>query len=210
MVGGKEKQAVEGIVKHMELVHNCCQRLATTFSAYLEDRELFKKSVAEMREVETEADEARRHVELVIYSGAFLPIHREDYLDLAELIDKVADDAVSAMNVLSITGVHIPDEISERIGGLISKTIDSVAALQRCILTSFEDRRKAGPLARKVEDLEEQIDGEEFDIRSSIFSMDIDGYDKIILNDFVEKIGNVSDSAEDVTDRIVIMMSKRE
>ena len=40
--------------------------------------------------------------------------------------------------------------------------------------------------------------------------MDIDGYDKIILNDFVEKIGNVSDSAEDVTDRIVIMMSKRE
>ena len=100
MVGGKEKQAVEGIVKHMELVHNCCQRLATTFSAYLEDRELFKKSVAEMREVETEADEARRHVELVIYSGAFLPIHREDYLDLAELIEKVADDAVSAMNVL--------------------------------------------------------------------------------------------------------------
>ena len=210
MVGEKERQAVDGILRHMELVHSCSKYLATTFSAYLDDPDLFRKTVSAMREVETEADEARRHVELIIYSGAFLPIHREDYLDLAELIDKVADDAVAAINVLSITSVSIPKEISARIKQLIAKTIDSVTALRECIYTSFEDRRKASPLARRVEQLEEAIDQEEFDLRSSVFSMEINGYDKIILNDLVEKIGNVSDSAEDVTDRIVIIMSKRE
>jgi predicted phosphate transport protein (TIGR00153 family) len=70
-------------------------------------------------------------------------------------------------------------------------------------------RKKAGEVAREVEVLEEEIDEVEFKLRSSLYRMEIDGYEKILLNDLVEKIGDISDSAEDASDLVVILISKR-
>jgi len=210
LVGEKEKRAMEGIQEHMRLVSECSRHLAKAYEIYLEGRlEGFEQEALRIREMETEADEARRHVELVIYSGAFMPIHREDYLSLAELIDKVADTAVSAVNVLSLTHVPIPEDARAKIADMIEKSIQCVDALRTCVDACIKNRKKAGSVARHVEELEETIDEEEFALRASLYAMDIDGYDKIILNDLVEKIGDISDAAEDVSDRIVIMMSKR-
>lgn len=210
MVGEKEKRAMKGIQEHMRLVSECSRHLAKAYEIYLEGRlDGFEEEALRIREMETEADEARRHIELVIYSGAFMPIHREDYLSLAELIDKVADTAVSAVNVLSLTHVPIPEGVQGKIADMIEKSIQCVDALRTCVDACIRNRNKAGSAARHVEELEEAIDEEEFALRASLYAMAIDGYDKIILNDLVEKIGDISDAAEDVSDRIVIMMSKR-
>lgn len=210
MVGQKEKRAMEEIKNHMNLVADCTRQLAKAYEVYLKGKaQDFQKEAKRMREMETQADEARRQVELTIYSGAFMPIYREDYLNLAELIDKVADDSVSAINLLSLTQIKIPTAAKEKIAGMIEKTIQCVEALHQCVSVCIKDRREAAHEARHVEDLEEAIDEEEYTLRASLYKMKINGYDKILLNDLVEKIGNISDTAEDVSDRIVIMISKR-
>ena len=138
-----------------------------------------------------------------------MPIHREDYLNLAETIDQVADDSVSAVNLLELTGIAVPDIVQARIAAMIAKTIQCVQALDDCVSICIRKRDEAAKIARKVEELEESIDEEEFALRSSLYRMDIDGFSKILLNQLVEKIGDISDTAEDASDLIVILLSKR-
>ncbi len=210
MVGRKEKRAMEGIVGHMELVASCCHELAKAYDVYLRgSREEFEEEAKSMRRLETQADDARRQVELAIYSGAFMPIHREDYLNLAEMIDKVADDSVAVVNLLQLTRIKIPKAAKGEIADMIEKTIQCVDALQECVSICIVNRKEAASLASRIEELEETIDKEEFDLRAALYGMKISGYDKILLNDLVEKIGDISDTAEDASDLIVIMISKR-
>ncbi len=210
MVGAKEKRAMEGINTHMKLVADCTTQLAKVYQLYVGgDPERYQQEAMRMREMEREADEVRRQVELTIYSGAFMPIYREDYLSLTELIDEVADGCLSAVNLLSLTRVRIPKAAVDRIAALIEKTIQCVDALRQCVSICLKDRRKAAEMAARVEELEESIDQDEFDLRSALYRMPIEGYDKLLLNDVVERIGSISDTAEDVSDRIVIMVSKR-
>ncbi len=211
LVGGKEKEAMNEIRGHMELVTKCCRNLPKAYDLYIEgSEEDFERKAREMREIEKEADEARRQVELTIHSGAFMPIYREDYLSLAELIDKVADDCVSVTNLMLLAGFKIPEKSQEDISHIIDRTVESVETLDSCIGLCIDDRQKAHKTASKVEEIEESIDDEEFRVRSTLYRMSIDGYQKILLNDLVDKIGNISDAAEDASDRIVIMITKRD
>ena len=210
MVGKKEKRAMEGIINHMELVSKCAGQLAIAYEAYLEKGEgEFIAEAVRTREIETEADEARREVELTIYSGAFMPLHREDYLNLAETLDKVADESVSVVNILQLTGIQIPESVRARIRDMIEETNQCVETLKKCVSACISKRKKVAPLARRVEELEEAIDEKEFNLRSDLYKMEIGGYEKILLNDLVEKIGDISDTAEDASDLIVILISKR-
>ena len=210
MVGSKEKRALKEIVGHMEIVSKCVGILAEAYDCYVGgDEEAFEEKAEEMRGLEKEADSGRRQVEMTIYSGAFMPIHREDYLNLAETIDQVADNSVSVVNLLELTGVEIPDDVQGKIAGMISNSIRCTEVLNDCVSVCIRKRGQAAKMARKVEELEELIDEEEFALRSALYRMDIDGYEKILLNQLVEKIGDISDTAEDASDLIVIMLSKR-
>jgi predicted phosphate transport protein (TIGR00153 family) len=210
VVGKKEKKAMEQIICHMDLVAECATQLAIAYKSYLEKpEEEFIIEAKRTREIETQADEARRKVELTIYSGAFMPLHREDYLNLAETIDMVADQSVSVVNILQLTGIKIPKSVEDRIRDMIEESIQCVDTLKKCVSACISKRKKAAALARRVEELEEDIDEKEFNLRSDLYGMKIDGYDKILLNDLVEKIGDISDIAEDASDLIVILISKR-
>jgi predicted phosphate transport protein (TIGR00153 family) len=210
VVGKKEKKAMEEIICHMDLVAECAAQLEIAYQAYLgKTEEEFITEAKRIREIETQADEARRKVELTIYSGAFMPLHREDYLNLAETIDMVADESVSVVNILQLTRIEIPKSIQDRIREMIEESIRCVDTLKKCLSACITKRKKAAALARQVEELEEDIDEKEFNLRSDLYRMKIDGYDKILLNDLVEKIGDITDIAEDASDLIVILISKR-
>jgi predicted phosphate transport protein (TIGR00153 family) len=210
LVGSKEKRALKEIVGHMELVSKCVGLLAQAYDCYIRtDEEAFAEKAEEMRGLEKEADSGRRQVEITIYSGAFMPIHREDYLNLAETIDQVADTSVAVVNLLELTGIRIPDEVQGKIAGMISNSIRCTEVLNDCVSVCIKKMGEATKMARNVEKLEELIDEEEFALRSALYRMDIDGYEKILLNQLVEKIGDISDTAEDASDLIVIMLSKR-
>ena len=210
MVGKKEKRAIKGIIDHMDIVARCTAHLVVAYNSYIrDDQEDFQNNAREMRAIEKDADEARRDVELTINSGAFLPLYREDYLNLAETIDMVADESVSAVNLLHLTGIRIPESIQTRIGDMIEETIRCADNLKECVSACISKRKKEAAIAREVEKLEEAIDEKEFNLRADIYRMNIDGYEKILLNDLVEKLGDISDTAEDASDLIIIMISKR-
>ena len=74
----------------------------------VEGEKEFKDVAYKIHKTESEADTVRRKIELMLYQGAFLPIYREDYIVLLELIDKVANMAESASDfiLLAKTKLH--------------------------------------------------------------------------------------------------------
>ena len=72
-----------------------------------------------------------------------------------------------------------------------------------------KDREQVNALAVKIGELESEADRIEMELIRRVFESSIDGYDKIRLRDLVDHLSGVADKAEDVGDRIRLMVAKR-
>ena len=64
MVGKKEKKALAEIISHMDLVAECAAQLEIAYQTYLgKTEEEFITEAKRIREIETQADDARRKVQ---------------------------------------------------------------------------------------------------------------------------------------------------
>jgi len=88
----KEKQVIEFILKHLDLVEDSLKTGIETIEKYLENNISEAKVLArKVRNLESEADVVRYDTRDKLYSGAYLPLLREDIYKLIESIDKVAN-----------------------------------------------------------------------------------------------------------------------
>ena len=60
-----------------------------------------------------------------------------------------------------------------------------------------------------VDELESEADRMEADIIGRLFCSEMDGMDKLLLRDLVQHISGISDRAENVGDRLRIIVAKR-
>ncbi|TKJ47567.1 TIGR00153 family protein, partial [Candidatus Aerophobetes bacterium Ae_b3a] len=87
----KETKVQELIQKHVQVVGEAVNSWKEAFSCYLEEnKEDFQVKTSATIELESKADDVRREAQLILYEGAYLPVFREDLLDLLELTDNVA------------------------------------------------------------------------------------------------------------------------
>ncbi len=88
----KEKKVIEHILKHLDLVEETLKTGIRTIEFYLEGNISEAKVLArKVRSTESEADIVRYETRDKLYSGAYLPLLREDIYKLIESIDKVAN-----------------------------------------------------------------------------------------------------------------------
>ena len=80
--------------------------------------------------------------------------------------------------------------------------LDSAAKL-------FEGFTQATLVIGKIDELESEADAIEQNIIERAFAGDMDGFAKIMLRDLVKQVASVSDRAENVGDRISIIVAKR-
>ena len=75
----REKEVIELVIKHLEAVESCLLTAIDTIKAYLEkDIKQSKKLSGDVGSIESEADLIRHDIRNKLYSGAYLPLLRED------------------------------------------------------------------------------------------------------------------------------------
>ena len=85
MLFKKEKEVVELIIRHIDKVEECLLTALQTLQAYLKgDMPQAKNLCRRTNSTETEADLIRHSVRDKLYSGAYLPLLREDIYKLVE------------------------------------------------------------------------------------------------------------------------------
>ena len=207
--GKKEKEVDALIAKHLEMVGRTLAALARMIDDYLKQDKAFKGEGYEVHSFEHEADKIRREAERKMEQGAFLPIYREDYIVLLELVDRVANKAEAVADFITLTRPNIPGFLEEGLRPLVAANVDIFKPLSRMYEMFQEDANKVLEIGKAVSEREQFVDRLQWDLTKAVFKSDLTLAEKLHLKEFIDEIAAISDRAEDVADRFEIMVVKR-
>ena len=138
---------------------------------------------------------------------------REDFLNLLEKIDSIADEAKDAGKIFHQR--HVPKEMVDYlfrgdVVSFISTCVKTTELFRESILTLEKDKRAVLSLVEKVEESEEVADTIRYAILEHLFKNEIRGdvLDIIMLKDFLNTADDVADNAEDGSDILQIILAK--
>ena len=207
----RKKSKVQKLIQEqINLVAQGLGFLKETVELYLEgDKEGCELKTRVVEEMETKADEAKREAEKTLYEGMYLPLFREDLLDLMELIDDVADEAERIVDFLSIENPEIPSPWNEKMRKIVEKGILAFNLFRESFMLLYEDTQKAFSHTYKVKEVEKEVDRLQDGLNREIFRSNLQLAHKIQLRDLVIRMGFISDSSENASDKISMISIKR-
>lgn len=210
MLFKKKSKVQELIQEQIRLTTQGLQFLKEAVAFYLEgNKEGCELKTRAVEEMETQADETKREAEKTLYEGMYLPLFREDLLDLMELIDDVADEAERVVDFLWIENPEIPSRWNEKIKEIIEKGILAFNLFRDSFMLLYEDTQKAFSHSQKVRDVEKEIDCLQDALNHEIFQSSLELAHKIQLRDLIIKTGYISDVSENAADKIGMISIKR-
>jgi predicted phosphate transport protein (TIGR00153 family) len=207
----KQKKVESSLAEYREKVSTCLEVFENSILEYLEtsDKSSLEKNCVEIHKAESQADDIRREIEVMMYSKALFPESRGDILVLLETMDRVPNQAEATIHMISNQQIGIPEQFHAQIIELVSVCVRCSMAMLESSAKLFTDFTTATITLGKVDELESEADHIEEAIIKQIFKSDIDGFEKIMLRDTVKQISTVSDRAEKAGDRIRIIVAKR-
>jgi len=208
----KEKQVNELILRHLKTVDECLKVALKTIEEYLSANiEEAKILAIKVDEIETETDYIRHEIVGRLYSGAYLPLLREDILHLVEHLDKIADAAEACCDFFLDQRPDIPEEMKPNFIKIMEDSISCFTPLREAIGPFFMDKVDVQAIrekARQVGLIESAVDKQEWDITRDIFKTELDYGHKIHLRLCLDSIVEIPDRAEDGADALEVMIIK--
>ncbi len=177
---------------------------------YIDWDKHFKEQSRKVHDMEHTADIIRRRIERAMFEGAFLPAYREDYIDLLEKLDRVANKAEDAADTLYLMRPDIPDEIRPAFKTIADLTVEAFQPIPDGIRNLLDGETDISELEEAVESREQQIDKLQFDtIRVLFKGLNMAKVDALLLKVMIDQLCDVSDKIENVTDCMAIIAIKR-
>jgi hypothetical protein len=209
--GKKEENIIETFKEHLDIVEIGIKKLQDVFKAYIEENwEELEKVDKEISDIERNADIKRKQIENKMYSKAFLPNFRGDLLGLIENVDKIMNKIQTVSEIIYYQKPFLNTEIKEKM--LIQTKLVEKAfySLRIAIESLFENTEKALNYVKEVEQYEHEEDIVEKNLLKEIFdSKNLQLAEKLQAKDLILQIGDIADRSEDASDRVEIILLKR-
>ena len=211
MFVNKQKKVEKLLTEYCQMVMDCLYAFRDSIINYEENPdpndsyELFKK----VHEYESKADDLRHEIEVMMYSKALFPEARGDILGLLEAMDKVPNQAESAVHAIKNQHIVIAEELQGGINELIDICVRTGEAMVDSVKKIFTDYTSATVAVGKIDELESAADKVEAILIEQIFAAKPKDIQAILLRDLIKQIAAVSDRAENAGDRIRIAVAKR-
>ena len=200
----KEKEVIELIEKHADIVEKCLLTAIETIDAYLSgDKSKAKKLALETDKIEKNADLVRYEIRNKLYYGAFLPRLRDDIYSLVESFDEVANAGEACCDFFLNQRPEFPDELKTLFLTASRESLGIVKSLKEALLCFIKGEcpiEVARGHAREVGLKESDVDQIEWDLTKKIFTSSIEFSRKIHLKLCLDAIALVSDKAKDAAD----------
>jgi predicted phosphate transport protein (TIGR00153 family) len=171
-----------------------------------------KKYTENLFTAEEEVDKLRTMVFTELSKGAALVAdYREDLLHLVKRLDTLADHTKDAARCLQMLGeAKIPEELCEKTVNMTSKLVDAAQTLRFSIEKISSNPSEAIAEAKKVEDIEHDLDTEYLKAKSLFvkYGEKINCGALVIFDDLIEFIEHAADMCADTADYIVVLSSR--
>lgn len=210
---------VQPLEKHVDIAYQCTKRLYPFFKAASDgDWARAAQCREEIADLEHKADDLKKEIRKHLPKSLFMPVPREDLLELLLVQDKMANRAKDVSGLVLGRRMQIPEPLADQFLEFVQRCIEaakkarkSVRELDELFTTGFR-----GAEAKLVEDLVEELDQIETDtdnrqaeLRGALFAIekDLAPVDVMFTYRVIELIGEIADMAERVGRRLELLLS---
>ena len=210
---------VKPLEKHIGIAYRCARQLKPFFSATVEgDWESALVARDKIEKYEHEADNLKKKIRLQLPKSLFMPVPREDLLELLLVQDKIANRTKDVSGIVVGRRMQIPGELSKQFLRFVDRNIDAAKQARKSVreLDELFTAGFRGAEVELVEGLIEELDQIETDtdekqaaLRSALFEIEknLDPIDAMFMYRVIELTGEIADMAERVGRRLELLLS---
>ena len=210
---------VQPIEKHMDVAHRCAKQLRPLFEAVIaNDWDKALEIRADIEALEHEADNMKKEIRLNMPKSLFMPVPREDLLELLLVQDKIANRTRDVSGVIIGRRMQIPPAIADKFVEFVSRKVDaakqarkSVRELDGLFTAGFKGAEVSlvEDMIEKLDQIETHTDEQQTVLRTALFEIEgsLDPIDVMFLYEVIQLTGEIADMAERVGRRLELLLS---
>jgi predicted phosphate transport protein (TIGR00153 family) len=211
---------VSPLQKHMSKVYACASELIPLFNAVInEDWDAVTQHQQLISNLEKEADVLKKALRLNLPKGLFMPISRQDLLEVLLMQDRIANKAKDIAGTIVGRHMILPEIIHEDYIRFVERCVaackqarKAINELDELVETGFSGREIeiVTDMITKLDDIESDTDNLQAAIRSEIFVIekDLQPIDVMFLYKIIEATGEVADRSQGVGSRLQLMLAR--
>ena len=204
----------------MRVVISCVQMLPELFDGvYEKNQEEVQRLAREINSRETEADKIKSAFRGNMPNTLLLPVDRKDLLSLINEQDSIADGAEKIGQILESRDMLIPAAIKEHFEELLKATVAiceqaqlMIEELDELVHVGFSGREheRVTEMIKVVRKEEHSIDAVLRKVNRTLFmaEQELDPVTVMFWYKIIEELGDISDHAENMADRLLLFLSK--
>jgi len=205
--------------KHIGIAYRCAKELREFFAAAVDgDWDKVAAVRAKIEKYEHEADDLKKEIRLHLPKSLFMPVPRQDLLELLLVQDMIANRTKDVSGIVFGRKMQIPSEIAEQFLEFVDRNVDAAKQARKSVreLDELFTAGFRGAEATLVESMIEELDRIETDtdnmqaaLRGALFDIEssLDPVDAVFMYQVIELTGEIADMAERVGRRLELLLS---
>lgn len=214
------RSPVEPLQEHIKTACKAANLLPDLFrAANLNDWVRVAELAEDIKSLENDADEQKNQIRSNLPKSLFMPVPRQDLLELVLVQDKVANLSKQIAGMVKLRKIQIPAALSEYFMEFVERCVDaakkakqSVNELDELYETGFRgaEVKIVEKLIAKLDKIETETDDMQTDLQQRLFSMEseLPPVEVIFLYKLIDMTGEVADQAERIGRRLELLLAK--
>lgn len=210
---------VQPLEKHVDLAYRCAKQLNPFFIAVVAgDWQAAAEARAKIESLEHDADSLKKQIRLDLPKSLFMPVPREDLLELLLVQDKIANRSKDVSGLVMGRKLQIPEPVAAQFLEFVARNVDaakqarkSVRELDELFTAGFRgaEVELVQGLIEELDQIETDTDNQQAALRAALFDIEktLDPIDAIFTYQVIELTGEVADMAERVGRRLELLLS---
>jgi len=211
---------IRPIQEHMAKAQSCIALLGdfleASFSKNWKEAEEIQQAI---HKKENEADTLKREIRTHLPRSLWLPVARNDLLEMLHIQDHLANRARDIAGIMLGRKIEIPEELVECVRDYYQKNLNTSAQalkaineLDELLETGFRGREATlvEELVVELDELEHQSDLSQIKLRAMLFQMEdsLPPVHVIFLYKIIDRLGELADISQKVGSRLLLLIAK--
>ncbi|MDG2289500.1 MAG: TIGR00153 family protein [Woeseiaceae bacterium] len=210
---------VKPLEKHINIVYRCAKQLHGFFVASIDGD--WNKAMTfrdEIARLEHSADDVKKQIRLSLPKSLFMPVPREDLLELLLVQDKIANRTKDVSGLVIGRKLQIPSQIADQFLEFVDRNIDAATQARKSVREPDElftagfrgaEVDLVSGLIEELDQIETDTDDKQAALRGALFEIEksLNPIDAIFMYQVIELTGEIADMAERVGRRLELLLS---
>ncbi|MDX8395287.1 MAG: TIGR00153 family protein [Mariprofundaceae bacterium] len=211
---------VHPLQQHMSKVQACVSELTPFFRSIVEknfeEMTIIQKNI---HKLETEADKLKHELRMNLPNSLFMPMPRDQILELVTMQDKIANKAKDIAGVVTGRKMELPEPVAELFIAFVERCVDAsgqaqiaINELDELIEVGFRGNevKLVKKMINKLDDIEYETDKLEMKIRHALFAIEKEypPIDMMFLYRIIDWTGELADISQRVGSRLMLLLAR--